>query len=49
MAEDTIVAVDGNPVQSPSQLSEIIQQVGGQLDADRDVVRGGQTVKADIR
>jgi regulator of sigma E protease len=44
MEGDTIAAVDGTPVLSPTQLSEMIQQVGGR-SAQLDVLRNGQTVR----
>lgn len=48
MADDTIVAVDGQQLQSPYQLSEIIQQKAGQ-PMEIEILRGGQPQKIGIR
>ncbi len=47
MVEDTITAVDGQPLQSPYQLSEIIQQGSGR-PMEVEVLRGGQVQKLDL-
>jgi len=48
MADDIIVAVDGQPLKSPYELSQIIQQKAGQ-PMEMDISRGGQPMKIEIR
>ena len=48
MADDTIVAANGQPISSPLRLSEIIQENKGN-PLDLDVVRGGQNLKITLR
>jgi len=48
LADDIIVAVDGQPLKSPYELSQIIQQKAGQ-PMEMDILRGGQPKKVAIR
>jgi regulator of sigma E protease len=48
MADDTIISVDGQELQSPNQLSDIIQKDAGR-PMEFDVQRGDQTVKLQVR